>query len=124
MENQPLKGAARLKAAYRNSAVGFGDLWHGEEAFRLEVWVFLASAPLALWLGSDGFTTALLIASVLLVLIVEVLNSAIEAVVDRIGPERHELSRMAKDYGSLAVLLSACVPGILWLGALWDKLSG
>ena len=124
MANQPLKGMARLRAAWFNSLAGLRDIWRGEEAFRLEAIALALSVPAALWLGRDAFESALLIASVLLVLIVEVLNSAIEAVVDRIGPERHELSRIAKDLGSLAVLLSALVPGILWLAALWVKLSG
>lgn len=103
---------------------GFRDVWRGEEAFRLEFIVFLLSIPAGIWLASSVFTAALLIASVLLVLIVEVINSAIEAVVDRIGPERHDLSRMAKDLGSLAVLLAMLVPGILWLAALYGKLTG
>ncbi len=124
MGNQPLKGTARLVAAFRNSVAGFGDVWRGEEAFRLEVILFVLSIPAAFWLGSSIFSVALLIVSVLLVLIVEVLNSAIEAVVDRIGPERHELSRIAKDLGSLAVLLAMLVPGIVWLGALFAKFSG
>lgn len=124
MGNQPLKGVARLVAAFRNSVAGFGDVWRGEEAFRLEVVIFLLSIPAAFWLGDSTFSIAVLIVSVLLVLIVEVLNSAIEAVVDRIGPERHELSRMAKDLGSLAVLLAMLIPGILWLAALYAKLAG
>lgn len=124
MGNQPLKGTARLVAAFRNSVAGFGDVWRGEEAFRLEVILFVLSIPAAFWLGSSIFSVALLIVSVLLVLIVEVLNSAIEAVVDRIGPERHELSRIAKDLGSFAVLLAMLVPGIVWLGALFAKFSG
>ncbi len=123
MGNQPLKGIARLIAAFRNSVAGFGDVWRGEEAFRLEVIIFLLSIPAAFWLGDSAFSIAILIVSVLLVVIVEVLNSAIEAVVDRIGPERHELSRMAKDLGSLAVLLAMLVPGILWLAALYAKLA-
>ena len=122
--NQPLKGIARLIAAYRNSRAGFGDVWRGEEAFRLEFIIFLLSIPAAFWLGTSIFSITLLIVSVLIVLIVEVLNSAIEAVVDRIGSERHELSRMAKDLGSLAVLLAMLVPGIVWLGALYAKLIG
>lgn len=119
-----LKGASRLKAAYRNSLAGFGDIWRGEEAFRIEVAVFALSVPAAFWLGETALSVAALIVSVLFVLIVEILNSAIEAVVDRIGPERHELSRMAKDLGSLAVLLSAFVPGLIWLAAIWDRLAG
>ncbi|WP_208347033.1 diacylglycerol kinase [Pseudaestuariivita rosea] len=124
MANQSLKGAARVSAAFRNSMAGFRDIWRNEEAFRIECLIFLAGIPLAFWLGSDLFMTALLIASVLLVLIVEVLNSAIEAAIDRIGLERHELSRIAKDLGSLAVLMSAFIPVLLWLSALYQKLMG
>ena len=124
MGNQPLKGMARLVAAFHNSRAGFRDVWRGEEAFRIEFTLFLISIPLALWLGETAFMTALLIASVLLLVTVEVLNSAIEAVVDRIGEERHDLSRMAKDLGSLAVLLTAFVPGLLWLAALYEWLAG
>ncbi len=124
MGHQPLKGFARLSAAYRNSKTGFGDIWRGEEAFRLEFIIFLISVPAAFWLTERPIAAGILIASVLLVLVVEVLNSAIEAVVDRIGPERHELSRMAKDFGSLAVLLTAFIPGILWLCAIYAKLTG
>ncbi len=124
MAEQPLKGMARLRAAWHNSMTGLREVWRSEEAFRIEAIVFALSVPLAFWLGRDAFMTALLIVSVLMVLIVEVINSAIEAVVDRIGPERHELSGLAKDLGSLAVLLAAFVPGILWLGAIVAKLAG
>lgn len=123
MGNQPLRGMARLTAAWRNSKAGLRDIWQHEEAFRIEAVVWLISVPLAL-LIADGFRAAVLIGAGLLLLIVEVLNSAIEAVVDRIGPERHELSRMAKDLGSLAVLLAALLMGVLWLGALWDWWMG
>ncbi|MEM8617824.1 MAG: diacylglycerol kinase [Pseudomonadota bacterium] len=118
MTNQPLKGWARLVAAYHNSRAGFADAWQGEEAFRLELIVLLLSIPAAFWLAPNIFHAALLIASVLLILIVEVLNSAIENVVDRIGEERHELSRKAKDMGSLAVLLAAVLAGLLWLATV------
>ncbi|WP_301951097.1 diacylglycerol kinase [Roseovarius sp. EL26] len=121
MGNQPLKGFARLRAAYANSMAGFRDIWHGEEAFRIEFIVFLLSIPIAFLVGQNAIMIALLIISVLLVVIVEILNSAIEAAIDRIGPERHELSRMAKDYGSLAVLLAAFIPGMLWAAALYTK---
>ena len=113
-----------MGAAYRNSRAGFGDIWRSEEAFRLEFIIFLISVPMAFWLTERPIAAGVLIASVLLVLVVEILNSAIEAVVDRIGPERHELSRMAKDFGSLAVLLTAFIPGILWLCAVYAKLTG
>lgn len=121
MGNQPLKGVARMTAAYRNSMVGLRDMWRGEEAFRIEVMLFAISVPVALWIGEDFFQSALLIAAGLLLLIVEVINSAIEATIDRIGPERHELSRMAKDLGSLAVLMTTVMLGLLWLAAAIDK---
>lgn len=122
MAKQPLKGTARLRAAFMNSIQGARDIWNGEEAFRLEVGLLVISVPLAIWLGDDLFQTAVLIAVVLLLLIVEILNSAIEAVVDRIGSERHELSRMAKDFGSLAVLIAAALAGLVWIAALLDRL--
>ena len=124
MGNQPLKGIARLRAAYRNSVAGFKDVWRGEEAFRQEFFLFVVSVPAAFWVADRPMDVGILIASVLLLLIVEVLNSAVEAVVDRIGPERHDLSRMAKDLGSLAVLLTSLVPGILWLCAIYAKVTG
>ncbi|NNK16366.1 MAG: diacylglycerol kinase [Sulfitobacter sp.] len=120
MANQPLKGIARLAAAWRNSRAGFRDIWRGEEAFRLEMAVWIISVPVAFVLADGVFQAAVLIAAGLLLLIVEVLNSAIEAVVDRIGAERHDLSRMAKDLGSLAVLLASLLLGLLWLAALWQ----
>lgn len=121
MANQPLKGMSRILAAWRNSLRGFKDIWKGEEAFRLEVISFAISVPLAFWIGATLFETAVLIGVVLLLLIVEVLNSAVEAVVDRIGPERHELSRIAKDLGSLAVLLTCILAAIIWMAALAQK---
>jgi diacylglycerol kinase (ATP) len=120
---QPLKGMARMIAAYRNSMVGLRDIWRGEEAFRIEAILCALSVPVALWIGEDFFQAAILIGAGLLLIIVEVINSAIEATIDRIGPERHELSRMAKDLGSLAVLLATVLLGILWVAALIDKFA-
>ena len=122
MANQPLRGVARFAAAWRNSRAGFRDIWRNEEAFRLEMVLFAVSIPVAFWIAQSVFHAAVLIASGLLLLIVEVLNSAIEAVVDGIGPERHDLSRMAKDLGSLAVLLASLLLGVMWLAALWQRL--
>ena len=119
-----LRGVARLRAAFRNSLAGLRDIWRGEEAFRIEAVILVPSIPAAFWLGESALSVAALIVSVLMLLIVEILNSAIEAVVDRIGPERHELSRIAKDLGSLAVLLTALAAGLIWLAALWDRLAG
>ncbi|MEP5730269.1 MAG: diacylglycerol kinase [Sulfitobacter sp.] len=120
MGNQPLKGTARLIAAWHNSCAGLRDIWRGEEAFRMEAIVWVISIPVAALIATNTFQAAILIAAGLFVLIVEVVNSAIEAVVDRIGPELHDLSRMAKDLGSLAVLLSCALAGVLWLAALWQ----
>ena len=124
MANQPLKGSSRLRAAWRNSSAGLRDIWREEEAFRIELVVWLVSIPVAVVLGRDFAQSALLIAAGLILLIVEVLNSAIEAVVDRIGPERHELSRKAKDLGSLAVLLATVLVALLWGSALLGWLLG
>ena len=123
MGNQPLKGMARMAAAYRNSLAGLRDIWQGEEAFRIEAILCVVSVPVALWIGEDYFQSAVLIAMGLVLVIVEVINSAIEATIDRIGPERHELSRMAKDLGSLAVLLASVLLGIVWLAAIVDKFT-
>ena len=91
--------------AFRWSMQGLAAAWRLESAFRLEVYLFLVLAPLALWLGQSGPERAVLLASLMLVLIVEVLNSAVEAVVDRFGVEWHELAGRAKDMGSAAVFL-------------------
>ena len=123
MGKQPVTGMARMIAAYRNSMVGLRDIWRGEEAFRIEAVLCALSVPVALWIGEDFFQAAILIGAGLLLIIVEVINSAIEATIDRIGPERHELSRMAKDLGSLAVLLATVLLGILWVAALIDKFA-
>jgi len=93
-----------LKAAYKH-----------EEAFRQEVFLLVVSTPLAIWLGDTGIEKALLISSVLLLLIVEILNSAVEAVVDRFGGEIHELSGRAKDMGSAAVFLAMIYVSVVWL---------
>jgi diacylglycerol kinase (ATP) len=122
MANQRLKGTARLIAAWENSRSGLRDIWHGEEAFRMVAVVWLASIPIAFWVARDVFEAVILIAMGLLLLIVEVLNSAIEAVVDRVGLELHDLSRMAKDLGSLAVLMATGLLGLLWLAALFVRL--
>jgi diacylglycerol kinase (ATP) len=121
MANQPLKGAPRLIAAWRNSRAGLRDIWRGEEAFRMEAVLWLVSIPIAMTVARDIFEAAILIAAGLFLLIVEVLNSAIEAVVDRVGLELHDLSRMAKDLGSLAVLMATLLVAGLWVAALWVR---
>ncbi len=85
-----------------------------ETSFRLELYLFAGMAPLALWLGDNGIERAILVGSLFLVLIVEMLNSAIEAVVDKASPERHVLAGRAKDMGSAAVLLALINAGACW----------
>jgi diacylglycerol kinase (ATP) len=106
------------------NAAGFS--WQGlcaalrfEAAFRQELLASVVIVPLALWLGATGLERALLVGVWLLVLIVELLNSAIEAVVDRIGEERHVLAGRAKDLGSAAVLLALINAAVVWLLVLW-----
>ena len=123
MKPEGLTGVRRLVAAYQNSQAGLRDMWQREAAFRQEVILLAASVPMAIWLGQSIGQTALLIGSILVLVIVEILNSAIEAAIDRIGPERHELSRIAKDLGSAAVLLTALIPFTTWSLVLADRLG-
>jgi diacylglycerol kinase (ATP) len=89
-----------------------------EDAFRMELILVALLTPLALWLGNTGVERALLIASLILVLIVELLNSAVEATVDRISFENHRLAKRAKDIGSAAVMLSLANAGVVWLSII------
>ena len=100
--------------AIRYSLSGLAAAARHEDAFRMELILVALLAPVALWLGDSGVERALLIGCLLLVLIVELLNTGIETVVDRIGLERHELSGLAKDVGSTAVLLSFGVLAVIW----------
>lgn len=115
MADNPNKGLKRLSNAMKFSWQGVKAAYKHEEAFRQEVLLLMVAAPLALWLGESGLEKGLMISSVLLVLIVEILNSAIEAVVDRFGGEMHELSGRAKDMGSAAVTLALLNAAIIWL---------
>ena len=111
---------------------GFSRMWHAtgyslaglragwdEAAFRLEACLAVLMLPLAFWVGRTWVEVAMLAGSVLLVLTVELLNTGIEAAIDRIGPERHPLSKRAKDMGSAAVFLSLLLAGGIWAAALW-----
>jgi diacylglycerol kinase (ATP) len=113
-------GLTRLFRAFGASGKGLAGAFREEAAFRQELGFALVAVPLGLWLGHSGVERALLVAPVLLVLIVELLNSAIEATVDRVGPERHELAGLAKDIGSAAVLMAFILCGVVWiLVLLW-----
>lgn len=114
MDRPKLAGTRRLLLAFVNSWNGFKGALRCEAAFRQEIALAVILLPLGVWLGRTGIEKALLLGSVLLVLIVELLNTGIETVVDRIGLERHELSGLAKDVGSTAVLLSFALLGVVW----------
>ncbi len=117
-------GFTRIIKAAGYSSKGFRAAWTHEAAFRRESLAVLLGVIIACWLDVDAITRVLLIGSVLLIMIVEILNSAIEAVVDRIGSEYHELSGRAKDMGSAAVLLSifvALMTGASCYGHIFDK---
>ncbi len=124
VEKTPLRGLPRLKAAWFNSLNGLRDVWVSEEAFRLETVLLIVSIPLAIYLGETAFQSSILCATILLILIVEVLNTAVEVVVDRIGPEHHELSRIAKDLGSLAVLLASLPAALVWGAVIYERIAG
>ena len=96
----------RAWQAFLWSMQGLRATWDVESSFRLEVYLFVLLAPLAAWLGQSGIERAILVSCMMLVLVVEVLNSALEAVVDRWGPEHNELAGRAKDMGSAAVFLA------------------
>jgi len=97
------------------SLAGLAAAAKHEDAFRQELILVVLLTPLALWLGDTGVERALLIGALILVLIVELLNSAVEATVDRISFENHRLSKRAKDLGSAAVMLSLVSAGVVWL---------
>ena len=117
MQESPFKGKTglrRLLNATRYSAEGLGAAFRHEDAFRQEVIAAALLLPLALWLGNSGVERALMVFSLLLVLIVELLNSAVEATVDRISLENHALAKRAKDIGSAAVMVSLLNLLLVW----------
>ena len=115
------RGLKRVILATHYSIKGFAAAWRNEAAFRQEFGLTLVLVPAALWLGRDPLEWALLIGVCLLVLITELLNSAVEAVVDRVGDEVNRLSGRAKDMGSAAVFLSLCLVLLVWGGIAWDR---
>lgn len=115
-----MKELQRIVSATANSFAGLRAAWSNEAAFRQECVLAIVLIPAAFWIGDTVVELVLLIGSVLLVLIVEILNSAIEATVDRIGTERHELSGRAKDLGSAAVFLSLLLTGVTWALIAWQ----
>lgn len=122
METEPIaiergvkpRGVVRVLRAFGASWRGLAGAFRDEAAFRQELTFAALAGPLALWLGRDGTERAVLLAPVLLILVVELLNSAIEATVDRIGLERHALAGLAKDFGSAAVFMSFVLLFAVW----------
>ena len=119
----PGRGIRRWPRAFRYSVAGIRACWRKEAAFRQEAVFAVFMIPGSFWLGTDAVERALLAGSVLLVLIVELVNSAIEAVVDRVGTDPHTLSGFAKDVGSAAVLLSLVIVWLTWGMIAWERFS-
>jgi diacylglycerol kinase (ATP) len=112
------KGLSRVWHATGYSFAGLKAGW-SEPAFRQECIAAFILVPLAFWLGRSWVETAALVGVVIFVMVVELLNTAVETAIDRIGPEWHALSKRAKDMGSAAVLLSLLLCGGVWMAALW-----
>lgn len=127
MTTNPHKGRTgldRIIHAAGYSLSGLRAAYSGESAFRQEVWLTLVATPLAFWLGRDWVQVSLLLGSLVLLLIVELLNSAVEAAIDRVSFELHELSKRAKDIASAAVLLTLLLCAGIWGAALYQRLMG
>jgi diacylglycerol kinase (ATP) len=120
----------------QKSRTGFQRIWHaagyslaglhagwGEPAFRQECLAAIVLLPSSLWLGRSWIEVALLAGSVILLMVVELLNTAVETAIDRVGPEWHDLSKRAKDMGSAAVLLSLLMCAGIWIAALWSRFT-
>ncbi len=117
-------GLLRIWNALLYSLAGIRSAWKNEPAFRQEGMLCLLLVPAAFWVGSTAVERILLAGSCLLVLVVELLNSAIEAAIDRIGKDRHELSGRAKDMASAAVLISLLLAGLAWGVIGFERLLG
>jgi len=115
-------GLDRVWHAFGYSLEGLRAGW-GETAFRQEALASIVLLPASVWLGRTWVETALLAGSVLILMIVELLNTGIETAIDRIGPEWHDLSKRAKDMGSAAVLLSLLLCAGIWITALWARFA-
>ena len=131
-----MKAADGVSSKPQKNRTGFSRIWHAgaysmqglragwnETAFRQEAIAAVLLVPLGCWLGQSWVERSLLAATVVLVLIVELLNTCVEAAIDRVGPEWNALSKRAKDMGSAAVFLSLLVCGGTWAGAVWNRLA-
>lgn len=116
-------GIDRIVHAAGYSAQGLATAYRSESAFRQECWLLAVLMPAAFWLGHGWVEVALLAGSAWLVLVIELLNSAVEASVDRISFELHDLARNAKDFGSAAVTLALLLCGAIWVAAIWARFA-
>jgi len=117
------RGPVGVWNALRWSLKGIAIAWRTESSFRLEVWMFVPLAPLAFWLGQNGIERIILVGSMLLVLSAELLNSSIEAVIERYGAEHHEMAGRAKDMGSAAVFVLMMNVLLVWALVLLPRLA-
>ncbi len=131
-----MKALARTRANLQETRIGLNRIWHAgrysmqglrtgwnETAFRQEALLAVLLVPLGFWLGQSWVERSLLAGAVVMVLIVELLNTCVEAAIDRVGPEWNELSKRAKDMGSAAVFLSLLICCGTWAGALWHRFA-
>jgi diacylglycerol kinase (ATP) len=123
MDKANNRGLARIVNATFFSVAGLRAAWSNEAAFRQECLLVLVLTPAAFWVGQTAVERALLIGSCWLVLVVELLNSAIEAVVDRVGTDHHKLSGRAKDLGSAGVFVSLALTALVWGLMLWQRFA-
>ncbi len=114
MANAQHKGIKRIYNAFFYSMAGLSAAWKNEEAFRQEVILAIVLLPAAFWLGENITQVCILIISIFIVLITELLNTGVEAAIDRISGEKHELSKLAKDIGSAAVFVSLTGLTLVW----------
>ncbi|PKL96403.1 MAG: diacylglycerol kinase [Gammaproteobacteria bacterium HGW-Gammaproteobacteria-8] len=117
----PKNELARLVYATRNSLQGYARVFRDEQAFRMQIAVLIVILPIAAWLAEDWLQFAILVASWALVLVAELGNSAIEATIDRIGTEYHDLAAKAKDAGSAMVMTAMLIAGGVWLAIIADR---
>lgn len=121
MHYNHVRGIKHIIKAFGFSMAGFHSAWRYEAAFRIEVFLFVVMVPIAIWLGETSLEKAILLACLFVVLLTELLNSAVEAVVDRVGEEHHSLSGRAKDFGSAAVFVSLINTIAVWCLILIPK---
>jgi diacylglycerol kinase (ATP) len=123
MASNETRGPKQIVQAARYSGQGFLAAWRFESSFRLEVYLAIVLFPVAFWMGRTALERAVLAATILLVLTVELMNSAVEAIVDKASPEWHPLAGRAKDLGSAAVSGAMMIVLLIWLSVAWSRFA-